>query len=87
MNFLTINDETATGRVLNQVLLSFQNSEITIRQLIKQRILEENRDKQVSFRAFRERGFHIRVNNQQVSSLDEQIEINNRTRVSFIELN
>lgn len=86
MNLLTINDETANGRVLNQVLLSFQKNNITVRQLIKKRALEEKRDDQVSFRAFRERGFHIRINNQQVKNLDQQIKINNKTRVSFVEL-
>jgi hypothetical protein len=86
MNFLTINDETANGRVLNQILLTFQKNEITVRQLIKKRSIEEKRDDQVSFRAFRERGFHIRINNQQVKNLDEQILIDNKTRVSFVEL-
>lgn len=86
MNFLTINDETANGRVLNQVLLSFQKDKITVRQLIKQRTIEEKRDNQISFRAFRERGFHIRVNNQQVKNLDQQIRLDNKTRVSFVEL-
>lgn len=38
---ILINDETSCGKVLNQVLLSFEEETITLSQLIKKRIEEE----------------------------------------------
>lgn len=85
-HFLTINDESARGRVLNQVLLQLEKEVITVRQLIKLRMKEEERDNQTSLKAFRSNGFFIRINNRQISNLDEAITINNQTQVSFVEM-
>lgn len=41
MKTLTIQDETATGKILNQLLLEVQNEITTVREIIKARVYQE----------------------------------------------
>lgn len=41
MKTLTIHDETATGKILNQLLLEVQNEITTVREIIKARVYQE----------------------------------------------
>lgn len=84
--FITINDQTAGGRTVNQVMLILEKDIITIRQLIKMRKKEEEQDEQISFRAFRDSGFYITINNKQVRNLDQKIKVRNNMKVNFVEM-
>ena len=52
MNSLTIKDETASGNLLNQILLQFEKERITVQELISARILEEVQRHNHSFDQF-----------------------------------
>lgn len=41
MNTITIKDETASGKILHEILLQFDEQYITVRELITERIREE----------------------------------------------
>ncbi|MEM7105157.1 MAG: hypothetical protein AAF502_18615 [Bacteroidota bacterium] len=41
MHTITIKDETAVGKVLNEIQLAFENEFITVEELIKQRVFHE----------------------------------------------
>lgn len=86
MKEILIRDETADGRLLNEVMVYTSRSQVTVRELIAMRLREERGANQTSLRAFREDGFLIRINNRQVCDLTEKIALDYQTRISFIAL-
>lgn len=121
---LTITDETFSGTVTNELNIEFHQEEITVKDLIEQRVLQEvekynkrviekfngliqptekenllNAHAKKEFRtidgeqqvyialdAFQKNGFFILVDDKQVESLTERIQLLPKMKVSFIKL-
>ncbi|UFH60294.1 hypothetical protein [Sulfurovum mangrovi] len=114
-NTVVVNDKQLTGKVYRQIKLVIDESQITLKDLIIERVLQEttnhnthslekvftglvnpadesagmvDAEKQISIalKGFQENRFFVLVNDRQISSLDEMLSIDNKTRVSFIKL-
>lgn len=121
---LTITDETFSGTVTNEINIEFEQVEITLKDLIEQRVSQEvekynNRVTQkfngliqptekenllnaaskkefriidgeqqvyIALDAFQKNGFFVLVDDKQVESLEEQIQLRPKMKVSFIKL-
>jgi len=124
MKTLTIQDESATGKIIHQLLLELEQEVITVAALIKLRVTHEvaqyNAERSQKFQglvqptaleqqvneyqqnkvktvdaeqqcfvaleAFKNNGFFVLIDNQQVTDLDTEILVNETTAVSFIKL-
>lgn len=84
--FLLINDKSAAGTIVNQLMLSLPKDWITVEELLQTRIAEERTLYGKALQAFRENGFCIHINRQQVKHLNEEIAVHQNTEVSFVEL-
>ncbi len=120
----TITDETFSGTVTNEIKIEFDQVEITVKDLIEQRVSQEvakynnriiekfngliqptekenvlNAFSKKEFRmidgeqqvyialdAFQKNGFFVLVDDKQVESLEEQIQLRPNLKVSFIKL-
>ncbi len=121
---LTITDETFSGTVTNEIKIEFDQVEITVKDLIEQRVSQEvakynnrliekfngliqptekenllNAISKKEFRmidgeqqvyialdAFQKNGFFVLVDDKQVESLEERIQLRSMMKVSFIKL-
>ncbi len=121
---LTITDETFSGTVTNEIKIEFEQVEITVKDLIEQRVSQEvakynnrviekfngliqptekenvlNAFSKKEFRmidgeqqvyialdAFQKNGFFVLVDDKQVESLEERIQLRPMMKVSFIKL-
>ena len=121
---LTITDETFSGTVTNEINIEFDQVEITVKDLIEQRVSQEvakynnrviekfngliqptekenllNAISKKEFRmidgeqqvyialdAFQKNGFFVLVDDKQVESLEERIQLRPMMKVSFIKL-
>lgn len=121
---LTITDETFSGTVTNEINIEFEQVEITVKDLIEQRVSQEvakynnrviekfngliqptekenllNAFSKKEFRmidgeqqvyialdAFQKNGFFVLVDDKQVESLEERIQLRPMMKVSFIKL-
>jgi hypothetical protein len=121
---LNLKDETFSGKVMQEISVSFQSEFVTIKEIIEARVRQEVnaynnkqpeyyngliepseaektingyrlRNKQqidaeqqiyVALDAFQKNGFFVLVDNQQCTSLEQQVKLSDATHVSFIKL-
>lgn len=121
---LPVRDENFSGKILQEVLISFDSETVTVKDIIEARVRQEvasynkklpayfngliepndaektingyklrskkpiDAEKQVyvALDAFQKNGFFVLADNQQCTSLDQQIRLNNNTTISFVKL-
>jgi len=121
---LSVKDENASGKILQEVRIAFKSEKVTIKDIIEARVrqevgnynkklpeyynglveptdsektvngyklrskkpIDEEKQVYVALDAFQKNGFFVLVDNQQYTSLDEAIQLQADTKISFIKL-
>lgn len=121
---LSIRDENVTGKLIQEILIGFNSTTVTIKDIIEARVRQEvagyntkrpeffngliepsdaertingykfrnkkmiDAEKQVyvALDAFQKNGFFVLADDQQCTSLDQQIQLSSDTKISFVKL-
>ena len=82
---VTIFDKTVAGARTPAMRLDLLTSTITLREMLRRRACEEAQYER-ALQAFARNGFFVLVGDRQVEDLDEDLELEADTEVSFVKL-
>lgn len=121
---LTVRDENVTGKLIQEILIGFNSTTVTVKDIIEARVRQEvasyntrqpeyfkgliepgdaektingykfrnkkmiDAEKQVyvALDAFQKNGFFVLADDQQCTSLDQQIQLSGDSKISFVKL-